>query len=357
MDPFELYLLHSKTNGHSMSLARYKGNIAINEAVVEEDVMGTLSKFGTQIEHSLLGACDRPDDEQLREFGSRLFEMCISKDIAELYRQIPGDDTVSIQVMCNSSKLESLPLEYLQSPNSDDWPRLDRTVVRIVPTINAPKFAGPFNTPKVLRVLLVSANPKDTRKISAEGERQRIEEAFSAWISPENVKLTVVEQATYERCHDALMTVKPHIFHFSGHGQINTKGKVELLFETDKRGSQPTPANKLCGLLRGRDIRLAIFSSCYSGATPLKSDFVSLTKVLVKEGIVPAVLANQFAIPDQTVANYIGKFYKQLLATGSVDLATAEARVALNDAFGDYSALEWGIPVLYRHSKANLIFA
>ena len=77
------------------------------------------------------------------------------------------------------------------------------------------------------------------------------------------------------------------------------------------------------------------------------------------ESHVSAVVANQFPITNSNAAVFAGSFYRELLRSGDVDLATTSGRVALNfgpDLPREEARIEWGIPTVYRHVGAARVF-
>ena len=71
---------------------------------------------------------------------------------------------------------------------------------------------------------------------------------------------------------------------------------------------------------------------------------------------VPAVVAMQFSISDDTAIVFAKNFYKVLSAGLPLDAAVAYGRRAIMDREEDERDQDWGVPVLYLRSEEGVIF-
>lgn len=322
--------------------------------------MKRLSDFRDRLNAVLLLNQPRPHKKDLHEFGKNLFKYIIRDDVETLYNRLPRNNLVRIHILTNRADLQSLPWEYLQDPKQSPGPWIERSIVRVVPTIGIPPLPPlPINaTGQKIRILFVYADPVNQGAVSWPSVRASIEQVFMARI-PANYELNVIE-GTLPNLVDAFQNNNDRyeIFQFSGHGEIDPQsGKGQLLL-LDKMSSQSVPisTDELSILLTGRGIRLAVLSACMTAAGNSADPFNVVAEALVLNGI-PAVVANQLPVPDASVAAFVGPLYNHLLITGDIDQAVNQGRVklAVQLAVPVSATLEWGIPTLYRHiSSANI---
>jgi hypothetical protein len=339
--------------------ARCASDVAVSSLPYGPELKRLLA-FRDKISEVLLKNLQRPRNSELTDFGHKLFEYIISKDVKRLYDRLPLNKRVRIHIMTDRPDLQSLPWEFLQDPTRPPGPWRDRSVVRVVPTIGSPRPEPIKITPggDKLRILFVYADPQNQTFVSWPGVRASIERVFSARLPSEFYELKVIRGtpaelvAAFQSNND-----RYEIFQFSGHGDIRGgEGHILLLNESDQQSS-PLSASQLAGLLNGRGIKLAVLSACLTSAGNAADPFNVVSEALVSSGI-PAVVANQLPVPDSSVAAFVGSMYTQLLNTGDIDLAVNEARVKLSIelAVQQDATLEWGIPTLYRHIAGSKIF-
>ena len=148
------------------------------------------------------------------------------------------------------------------------------------------------------------------------------------------------------------------MIHFSGHGSI-ASGKTDLVFQDRHTNeSKPVGTDQLTVFLRDRGVRLVVLTACDTSAVPAQGTFAVLAEALVRDGI-PAVVASQLPLGNETAVYFVRPLYKELLSSGDIDIAVSEGRIALHEAItvkpGD-AKLEWGTFTLYRHMSAKQIF-
>jgi CHAT domain-containing protein len=306
----------------------------------------------------------RPTKVELTSFGRALFQFVVRNDVKRLYDRLPLDALVRIHILTNRADLRSLPWEYLQDPNQNPGPWLNRSVVRIIPTIGRtpPKPLQLAATGARLKILFVYAVPQDQTLVSWPSVKSKIESAIalSAGIPVSNYDLKVI-QGTTEELFSAFQNKndKFDIFQFSGHGEVDKDGEGQLLLVDSKKSdkSLPISASDLAVILQDRGIRIAVLSACLTAAGNSSDPFNVVAEALLRAGI-PAVVANQLPVPDSSIATFIGPLYAQLLNTGDIDLAVNDGRVKLSIelATPPHATLEWGIPTLYRYIDGQKVF-
>ncbi len=145
-----------------------------------------------------------------------------------------------------------------------------------------------------------------------------------------------------------------HIFHFIGHGAFDERAQDGvLLMEDEARIARAVGGQELGMLLHDHSsLRLAILNACEGARASRTDPFAGVAQSLVQQGI-PAVIAMQFEVADETAILFAHEFYGAVADGYPVDTALAEARKAI---FARGDDLEWGTPVLYMRAPDGRIF-
>lgn len=359
-DTLELAILSPDPSGAALVLARYGSDVAIAN-LPSGDELKSFAAFRDRVNLVLLMNQPRPKSSELTEFGHALFKYIVRDDVKSLYDRLPSGALIRIHILTNRPDLQSLPWEYLQDPSHAPGPWLDRSIVRIIPSIGQsppiPLTLAKEGGPKI-RILFVYADPANQGIVSWLDVKRSVEREFSVRIPTDRYELNVVE-GTPAALVEAVQNSSYDIFQFSGHGEVDAKtkkGRILLLSQANNQ-SVPLAADELAVILRGRGVRLAILSACLTSAGNSADPFNVIAEALLKENI-PAVVANQLPVPDKSVAAFVGRLYAKLLETGDIDMAVNEGRLTLwSDLILQQDArLEWGIPTLYRHMTGAQVF-
>jgi CHAT domain-containing protein len=115
------------------------------------------------------------------------------------------------------------------------------------------------------------------------------------------------------------------IFQYSGHATFELGVEGKLILEDADSESDPYPAGQLAQLLRDAGVRLVMLSACESGRRNGKMMWSGVAPALVREKI-PAVIANQFNIDDNSAIVFARHLYPRLFAGYAIDEALFEAR-------------------------------
>jgi hypothetical protein len=351
-ETLDLTLLDSGNANHAVGLARWGHDVAT--ARIPRDDLAPLGSFRQRIEAAMYGRGARPETKELARFGEKLFELSVRDDLRRLYDRLPETD-VRILVLSNSGDFQSLPWEFLTEPGRPCKPSRDRCVVRVVPTIGL-RLPSPRPLGAVTRVLFASADPADQGQVSWPDVKAAIELAFAGQLPRDRFALEAIQGTTKAALARAVAGGPCDIFHFSGHGEV-VKGIGCLLLVDPATGrTSRLPADELAAILQGKDIRLVVLSACDTAAGNFVDDFAVVATALVRSGI-PAVVANQFPVFDDTIAAFVGAMYAELLRSGDIDRAVSEGRIQLFVTLdGVGTKLEWGVPTLYRRLGTAQLF-
>lgn len=363
-DTLDLVILSPGAQKATIALARYGSDIAIADLPSGKELKALMG-FRDRISQVLLLNMPRPTKNELTKFGQALFKYIFRGEVKRLYGQLPLSTLTRIHILTNRPDLQSIPWEYLQDPHQNPGPWLNRSIVRIIPTIGyaPPEPLKLSASGAKLKILFVYAVPQDQTLVSWPSVKSRIESAIalSAGIPANSYDLKLI-QGTTEELFAAFQNKndKYDIFQFSGHGNVDPKtgeGHILLVDSQKSDQSHPLSASELARILEGRGIRLAILSACLTAAGNSADPFNIVAEALLRSGI-PAVVANQLPVPDESIATFVGPLYAQLLNTGDIDLAVNEGRVKLSVmlAAPSFATLEWGIPTLYRYVDGQQVF-
>jgi CHAT domain-containing protein len=245
-----------------------------------------------------------------------------------------------------------LPWEYCFDRNYD-FLALDRELP-IVRYIDQPFIPDNVTAPRPARVLLASASPSDMDPIDAAGEAKHIYNELQPLVESGEIVIKHMNPATRENFQSELVRFRPHILHFIGHGEFDVdSGKGALILEGQDGKASPLSSRQLATLLKNKETRVIILNACQSAAFDQNNAFMGLAPALVKAEV-PAVIAMQFAMPDDTAARFAHQFYHYLALGLPLDRAITEARIHLFTY--DDENIFWAIPVLFMRSKNGTIW-
>jgi CHAT domain-containing protein len=343
VDSVDLTVVAAADDRNITLVARRGSDIAVDSILAS--TLAPFTDFRKRLEGAIRGAEGPLKKAEVQAFGKNLFKALASELVQPILGGLPKTP-MSLSLLSNRADVQAIPWEYLQEPGQAFGPSVQRSIVRVVPTVGVPTFK-PASLQQKVRVLFVSADPIDQGPVSWPDVKDAIERRLSAALPPDRFVLDVIEGASAKALADHVQNAPPYdIVHFSCHGEVaNGEGRL-ILLALETRKSSPLTTTQLCNLLQGRGIRLVVLSACETAAGDFASDFSVMADALVRCGI-PAVVANQFPVDDGSVAHFVGALYHELLQSGDIDLAVCEGRVAL--AVEVDSFIDWGIPTLYRH--------
>jgi hypothetical protein len=157
-------------------------------------------------------------------------------------------------------------------------------------------------------------------------------------------------RVTPDSIEASLQRIRPDIFHFVGHGQLNSSGDVTIRLNSVEGGQDEfwTTADQFSLPFARPTTRLAVFNCCYGGHA-VRTSLSGLGPLLLRRGV-PAIVAMRYPIADQIARTFSELFYNALLKGengGRVDMAIQYARARL---FANATADQWRsvvTPVLY----------
>lgn len=347
----ELVIMDSGRTGVPVIYARHGPDTALARVECDGDI-AQLLKLQRDFEKAIRGEGEELTPEQVRSYGEKLFNLVVRDRVRDLYATLPPQSVLRLHIYGNHPDIQRFPWELFQEPNSVAVPDRNRIIVRIVPTIGVvPR--EPLPRSQTLRVLFAVAEPDDQRAVDWSETYAQLKQLFDARVAGSRVEMQFIRTATRDALVSALQRGF-HVLHFYGHGEV-LQGVGHLVLVDDKGHSDFVPANDLATLLSGTTVRLAVLSACQSASGRSINDFTVVSASLVRAGV-PAVVANQFPVYTHTIAPFAAALYRELLQSGDIDRAMAEARTHLWFVTKGISATDWAIPVLYRHVASPTVF-
>jgi hypothetical protein len=312
----------------------------------------------------------------VRELGNALWQAVFQPPIAGRYAQslgMAGDDGLRVRLRIDPAELQLLPWEYLHNPETGQFLALSRRTP-LVRYVARPQPVPPLTVEGPLRVLVLISAPTDQPALQVDRERTLIEEALRPLTAAGAVELTVETDGRPDRLQDRLRQGY-HVLHYIGHGILTrgqgtstspssspgpdqasggTSGQGYLVLEDDEHASRFVGATALEPLLGGTSLRLVVLTACESAAAP-GDPFLGLAPALVR-GDVPAVVAMQMSMPDESAVVFTREFYRSLAHRWPIDLCVTEGRLGIRAAVRE-RRIDWGIPTLFTRSDDGIIFA
>ena len=306
------------------------------------------------------------DVKDLANLGEQLADFLLPDPVRQLFlnslSRLQDDEGLRLRLLLDPS-LASIPWEYLyiheltEAKNSMGFCGLNPkiSIVRHEPLPIGVKLNM---VPKKRRLLVALASPQDEELLHLDKERENINSALK---DIPGVEAVYVPDATPQKLLDELLA-GVDIFHFAGHGQFkrsvldDSGGYILLLGEDGK--SEPMPAESLAVNLQARGVQLVFLGACETGRRDEQNVWSGVAVALMAAGI-PAVLAMQYKIWDESAIAFSRTFYKALAAGLPLEQAVSSGRIAVFnrcDSLQDKQYWrEWGVPVLYCRVRGNFV--
>ena len=291
--------------------------------------------------------------EVVRRLGHVLWRALFQPPVATRYaesRGIAGAEGLRIRLRLDPVELMSLPWEYLYDPETDRFAALSRhaSLVRYVPR---PEPVTPLAVKGPLRILVLISAPTDQPALAVDQERALLEEALAPLVRAGQVALAFETDARPATLQDRLREGF-HVLHYVGHALL-ARGQGHLVLVDEEGRSRFVSAAALEALLGTTNLRLVVLNACESAVAP-GDPFLGLGAALVRGGL-PAVVAMQMAMPDESAVIFAREFYRSLADRLPVDTCVTEGRLGIRVALRD-TRIDWGIPVLFLRTDEGVIF-
>lgn len=206
-----------------------------------------------------------------------------------------------------------------------------------------------------LKVLIVGAAPAELPPLNMDSEIGRIRDAVSKGAGSDQIEIHELRNPPIGSVRALIREQGIHVLHFIGHGSFNDGEPVLAL--TDASGKlAPVDAEVFAANIAGLDtLRLAVLNACDSAVEDTTQPLLGIAPRLIQRAALPAVLAMQTAVRDDSAIAFSQAFYQQLASGQPVDNALREGRLAVFTLHGTKKK-DFAIPVLFlRPAEARLI--
>lgn len=168
-----------------------------------------------------------------------------------------------------------------------------------------------------LRILLLAANPLDTTRLTLDEESREIREKVRAAIGRDHIDFRTCAAARPDDLLHELNEYRPHVVHFSGHGE----GNPGILMSSPSGGSQLVtgPALRRVFTALKDDIRVVLLNACYSSVQAQEIGTV-----------IDFVIGMTFGIDDDAARVFASSFYRALAFGRSVANAFEQGVAAIS---------------------------
>jgi hypothetical protein len=323
--------------------------------------------FGGQLCHAGGGAArgglvadGGVDGATAEQVGGELFRTVFHGELLKAFEgclaKARGGPGLRIRLRLNDvPQLAGLPWEYLYDAEGRGFLALSaRTPV--VRYLELSEGLGTLLVEPPLRVLAVISTPQGYRELAeADEEWRRLRAALGPLLQSGLIEVERLARPTREALEARLRTGEPiHVLHFVGHGGFSDlRGEGVLIFEDEAGNGVPVGGPSLAYLFQDHpSLRLAVLNACNGARSSQENAFAGTAQVLVQRGV-PAVIAMQSEVMDETASAFAEKFYRALAAGLPVDACVGEVRRALAAERNP----EWGTPVLYLRATDGCLFA
>lgn len=165
-----------------------------------------------------------------------------------------------------------------------------------------------------IKILYLAANPLDTGHLRIAAEERELTARIRQGLDRDAFEIVCFWAVRPEDLLRGLQEVKPHILHFSGHGNLDK----QIVLETEDGKSQPIAPQDLADLVKHlkTNLKLAVMSCCYG-----REQAHALNQVL------DFTIGMDQPISDSGAVNFSANFYQVLASGGSIRQAFEAARL------------------------------
>jgi hypothetical protein len=349
---FGIAVLERKQEGYPIKIIEASGGTEERDLILEPSFMEE-DKFKLIFENLMVL---QAREDEIRWVGDKLFEALfpdeafyILKSSLEQVRREGKNLRLILQL--DPPELVRLPWELMHSSRLPPSRLVLNRRVSLIRHLSLaqPFLKKPFRVP--LNILVVVSSAAD---LDVEGEKKLIKRALRLLIWGGDVRLRFCEHATLEDLHRELER-QPDVLHYVGHGKFDGKSNVSFLeFETESGERDSVSGDLLGELLHESSVRLVVLNSCESATASEHNALTGVAQTLVNVGV-PAVVAMQFRIFDDTAKIFSKAFYSTLITNYSIEAAVTHARMSIR-RIARQDLLGWATPVLFMRTQNGAIF-
>jgi hypothetical protein len=260
--------------------------------------------------------------------GRALGDLLLAGDIAAELVRARADDNLRLLLDIVPDDLKKVPWELMRGPGGRLFTDTSNPVSRVSASFT--HAAGSTEVSWPLRVMVVVGT--DDTSIGVSEEVRHIREAFRAVCGL--VDLQVLRCPTRQQIRDECEAMRPHVFHFIGHGDRADDLGGYLVLHRTSGGAVPWTGSDIRDDLAAAPPRLAILNACHSGGAGERDGTWAAAQGLT-ELRVPAVVAMQGPIRADAAERFAKGFFKALATGQAMDVAMSRGRLEITDVAHD----------------------
>lgn len=284
------------------------------------------------------------DINKLMLIGDKLFKFIFQGSINDLFNIAIGrigQNKLPIKLIIEDHSIASWPWEYMYKNN---LPICNNSFPIYRNTFNNNQINIPNHSNQIEILFIIGITSNDLYATSPK--------PYSKFFTDNNIKFNIIQAPSDTDLLNALQNNNYNVLHFYGHG-----GRGYFRVDDENSGnSHNISTHQIIPILKGKDVKLVFLNACKTAQTVDSSSGIinsSIAADLLNNGI-PAVIGNQFSIPDTTANCFAFSVYKALFQGKSISEAVCEGRQAISFT-NNIDNFNWGIPVLYTSAPDMLI--
>ncbi len=342
-----------------ITLAEYLDGRAVERLELDAAQKDTLDKSVGALRVFLMRGKPAFSVEDLRSMGKILFELIVRGKVTDLLNRAigPNEQIVPMELIVEDPGIAGWPWEYAYDRPAGLF--LCKAFNPIYRGIFGPNpGALPSARSGAVRIMFTfGASPTDpAAKVDAQEDRLR--HVFRRFNDNKAVEMTFLKAVGPEELDRELEESPYDIFHFFGHAGLDAE-RDEGFLVFDRGPDRKTTryyASDLGPTLAKKGLRLAFLNACETAVSGPEVDpgRSALAATLLRYGV-PAVIATQFLMPDNSAHFLAERIYSALLRGESIVEAMRSGRRSMQYS-DDERHPDWGIPVLYSVCPNLILF-
>ncbi len=307
--------------------------------------------------------------EPIKELGEALFDLLFddagARDFINFYDEVVQQKKQFLRVELDIDEeimpeLAALPWEFMSLParfNREIWLATDPQVIfsRHRALLTEPVVIQLGKDEKLRIALVVSAPP------GMEFDYQPVVEVLQTLVKEQAdliELLPLVEQADRKSINE-ILALKPHIFHFIGHGQLEDEQGREVgqlaLVDRQLEDAEWIDANEFSRLFAQHRPGIVVLQACEGGALSASQAFAGVASRVVQQNI-PVVVAMQYLVRINIANKFTRCFYERLVEGYPVDIAAQLGRLAIALEPPHYKRRDFVTPVIFMRGQDGYLF-
>ncbi|MCL2934301.1 MAG: CHAT domain-containing protein [Trichodesmium sp. MAG_R03] len=326
-----------------------------------------------QIEPMLEMARDNSlnDTENARALGEVLFDVLFDDglvhDFVGFYREVVQQKEQLLRVELDIDEAQmpevaALPWEFLRVPKRAN---LGTIWMGTLPNLVLYRRRSQWNPPppiqlarnERLKIALVVSAPPDLKPVAYERVQKTLDKLATEQAHQIEL-LPILNSANAEEI-DAILSKKPHIFHFIGHGRLIAKGDREVgeiaLVDPDFDEAMWVDADYFSGLFSRHCPSVVMLQACEGGKLSGSQAFTGVASAIIQQNI-PVVVAMQYEVTNSTASRFARCFYKKLAEYKPVGIAAQEGRYAIAKASTQDRKRDFATPIIFMGVEDGSLF-